>query len=429
MTTGYREESSLAHVPDVASAEPKAAGDRPWIFGLLIAPSAVVANGVIQGGVLSYLLTQEGMKIDVAAHWLSILALPTSLYFLYSPLTDFLVKRRTWVLLGSLCSAVLMLLAFREHSLAAAAPLRLILLSGAVTQLVVASCGGIMGTLHSEGSRKAASSFYQAGSMAFGALSTWVLIRESSRVSMVSLGWITAAMIGLPGLFALLAPHQPVVRSSGLLDTLKILGGECKATFLRWAAVPYLVFMLLLAGTGAAIGLLPGIAQAYRISGDQVAWVNGLLGALAIAGGSMVTALVPARWIISRVALAFYITNALVLAGMAFGPMRPWNYFVGTILYLFTTGCCYSASTAVLLEFMGASGKSGSGRYSVINGLLNLPILLMISLDGWGAAKWGARGLPATEGVLALATSVPMLLYILARPLKPTVIETAQVES
>jgi len=156
--------------------------DRPWIFGLLIAPSAVLANGIVQGGVLVYLLTQQGMKIDVASHWLTILALPTSLYFLYSPLTDFLLKRRTWLIVGSLCAAALMLLAFQQKTIAAPSPLRLIVLAGCLSQLVVASCGGMMGTLHSDRSRKAASSFYQAGGMTFGALATWLLIRESSRV-------------------------------------------------------------------------------------------------------------------------------------------------------------------------------------------------------------------------------------------------------
>jgi PAT family beta-lactamase induction signal transducer AmpG len=418
-------------LPDALPSVPgdaKARGDRPWIFGLLIAPSAVVANGIIQGGVLGYLLTQHGMKIDVAAHWLSILALPTSLYFLYSPFTDFLLKRRTWLMLGSLCAAVLMLLAFRQQSIAEPTPLRLILLSGCLTQLVFASCGGMMGPLRSDKSRHTACGFFQAGSMAFGALATWLLIRESSRVPAASLGWMAAAMIGLPGIFAIFAPHQPVVLSSGFLQTLKILGSECKATFLRRDAVPYLMYLLLPAGTGAAIGLLPSIAQSYGIDSDQIAWMNGLMGALAIAAGSMVTALLPTRWGISRPALVVYILNALVLAGMAFGPMRPWNYFSATILYLFTTGCCYSTSTAMSLEFLGDSGKSGSGRFSVINGMINVPVLLMISVDGWGAARWGARGLPAIECVAALATSIPMLIFICLRPLRPTVIETAQLE-
>jgi PAT family beta-lactamase induction signal transducer AmpG len=383
----------------------------------------------VQGGVLGYLLTQQGMKINVASHWISILALPTSLYFLYSPLTDFLLKRTTWLMVGSLCAAVLMLLAFSQRTLAAPAPLRLILLSGCFVQLVVASCGGMMGTLRSAGSRKTASSFYQAGSMAFGALATWLLIRESSRLSSATLGWMAAAFIGLPSLFALLAPPQPIVETSGLGQTLRILRDECKATFLRLDAIPYLIFLLLPAGTGAAIGLLPGIAKSFSVGGDDVAWMNGLLGAVAIAAGSMMTALVPPRWRIFRVALVIYIVNALFLGAMAFGPLRPWNYFTGVILYLFTTGCCYSLSTAVALEFLGASGKSGSGRYSVINSLVNIPVLIMISVDGWGAARWGARGLPAAECLFALAAAIPMLLYALLRPVHPTVIETPQIEA
>ena len=400
--------------------------DRPWIFGLLIAPSAVVANGVIQGGVLTFLLTKQGMKIDAASHWITLIGLPTTLYFLYSPLTDFLVKRRTWLIFASFIAAALMFAAFRQPTLAESRALWLIFASGCISQLIVSSCGGMMGTLHTDRAKHTASGFYQAGSMAFGALATWLLIRESSRVALVALGWMAAVSIALPSLFALLAPPQPELRTDGFLATLQVLGRECRATFARWDAAPYLLFMLLPAGTGAAIGLLPGIAQNYGISGDQVAWMNGLLGALAIAAGSMITPLVPSRWPITRVALAVYIANALLLIAMACGPVRSWNYLAGTIAYLFTTGCCYSCGTAVLLEFLGASGKSGSGRYSVMNGLLNVPVLTMISVDGWAAARWGARGLPAIEGAAALATCVPMLIYVCMRPPRRTVIDTEE---
>jgi hypothetical protein len=142
----------------------------------------------------------------------------------------------------------------------------------------------------------------------------------------------------------------------------------------------------------------------------------------------MVTAVLPPKWPNPRVALVVFFVNGLFLAAMAVGPMQQWNYFAGTILYLFTTGCCYSLGTAVMLEFMGASGKSGSGRYSVINGLANVSVLLMISVDGWGAARWGARGLPAIECVAALATCIPMLIYVSLHPLRPTVIHTPLLE-
>src|SRR6202042_2621544 len=71
--------------------------ERPWIFGFLIAPSAVVANGVVQGGVLAYLLSRQGIGSGDQSKLIDLLALPTMLYFVWSPITDFLVRRRTWL--------------------------------------------------------------------------------------------------------------------------------------------------------------------------------------------------------------------------------------------------------------------------------------------------------------------------------------------
>jgi len=91
--------------------------ERPWIYGLLVAPSAVVANGVIQGGVLAYLLSRHGVGSGGQSHMIFLLALPTSLYFLWSPITDFFVRRRSWLLGGGLSAAALMGLAFQQKNL------------------------------------------------------------------------------------------------------------------------------------------------------------------------------------------------------------------------------------------------------------------------------------------------------------------------
>ena len=41
---------------------PAGGRSRPWLFALLIAPSAVLMNGVIQGGVLGYMGRQQGIS-------------------------------------------------------------------------------------------------------------------------------------------------------------------------------------------------------------------------------------------------------------------------------------------------------------------------------------------------------------------------------
>src|ERR1039457_2566696 len=172
--------------------------DRPWLFAFLIAPSAVVANGVIQGGVVAYLLSVKGVGSGRQSRLIFLLSLPTWLYFLWIPITDFFIRRRTWALLGGMLAAVSMAFAFHVGNLASALSLTVMLLSACCSQLVVSSCGGMMGAMPSERNRRVASSFYQAGGMGFGALAAWVLIWLSSRTGRDELGLTAGLLIVLP---------------------------------------------------------------------------------------------------------------------------------------------------------------------------------------------------------------------------------------
>jgi Na+/melibiose symporter-like transporter len=407
-------EAVLTAAPPRESSTPERA-ERGWVFGFLIAPSAVVANGVIQGGVLAFLLSQQGIGSKVQSHLIGLLALPTMLYFLWSPITDFFMKRRTWLLVGSILAAVLMALGFHQQDLSSRSALVLILISACLSQLVVSSCGGMMGALHSERSKRVAGSFYQAGSMGLGALSVSVLIGLSSRVSRDALGLAAAALIALPALFALAAPQQDEIRTDSFGNTMRTVWLEFKITFLRWEAIPYTLCMLFPIATGAIVGLIPGVAKNYGVNGDHVAWVNGLVGGLLTAVGSLVGATLPARISAPVIYLSVGIVNAATLAVLWLGPMTPATYYLGVMLYLFTVGTAYALFTAVVLEFLGNSGKSGCGRYSIINSLGNIPVLYMIVVDGWGADRWGARALSGTEGVVGGLGAALLLSYFLLR--------------
>src|SRR5580704_4958417 len=129
---------------------------RPWLYSLMIAPSAVLMNGVVQGGVLAYILSQRGVGSKGQSHLIYLLALPTSLYFLWSPITDFFVRRRTWLLLGGVSGGALMALGLTEKNLQSTSAVLLMLLGACCSQLVVSSCGGMMGTVHSVQARRTA---------------------------------------------------------------------------------------------------------------------------------------------------------------------------------------------------------------------------------------------------------------------------------
>jgi MFS transporter, PAT family, beta-lactamase induction signal transducer AmpG len=221
-------------------------------------------------------------------------------------------------------------------------------------------------------------------------------------------------MIILPSLLAFAAPAQPPADGRSFGETLRHIGSEFRATFLRWEAIPYTLLVTAPFCSGALIGLLPGLAVDYGVSGRQVAWINGVGGALLTAAGAYCASLIPVR---IRASIAFPISglvNAATAAVLAFGAQRPAVYFTGTVLFLFTIGVGYALFTGVVLEFLGGSGKSGSARYAIINSLGNLPVVYMSALDGQAYAHWGPRATPAAETVLGASGAVLLLAYSLA---------------
>ena len=80
------------------TSTPAETPERPWVFGLLVAPIAVLVNGII-AGCLSLLLRQRGISSARQGEIISLLTIPTFIYFLWSPITDFWIRRRSpWLI-------------------------------------------------------------------------------------------------------------------------------------------------------------------------------------------------------------------------------------------------------------------------------------------------------------------------------------------
>ncbi len=382
--------------------------ESPWLFSLLIAPDAVISLGLV-GGALTFLLRNEGVDPGRAASISALIALPHAIYFLWGPITDFWMRRRTWLIVAAAVATATLLAAFQQRTLATGWAISLLFASACVGVIVPAACGGMMGTLRSEVDRRRASSAYQSGSLAIGAVAVFLLVSFGSRFSLGRLGWMVAAMILLPSLFALAAPAQSMISEHTPRETAARIWSEFKSTFWRWEALPYAILVASPCSSGAMIGLLPELARDYGVNGAQVAWVNGLVGALLETAGALSASLIPVR---VRAPIAFMVAglvNAATLALLSLGPQRPVIYFASTVLYLFTIGAGYALFTGVALEFLGGSGKSGSSRYAIINSLGNIPVVYMTWLDGRGYAHWGPRGMPAADALVS-AVSIALLL-------------------
>lgn len=389
--------------------------NRPWLTAFLIAPAAVIAIGLVNGA-LSYLLRHEGIDPGNSSKIVSVLALPHTFFFLWTPITDFWLSRRNWLIASAAAAAAAIVLAFHQPMLGSAMGTRLIFLGFCLGMLVVSSCGGIMGTLAGDQSRRRASSFYQIGSLVFGGLAVFLLVRLSGRWPLAALGWMLAALIFLPAVTALAVPSSEPSSSESGRTTAAHIWVEFKATFLRKEAIPYILLIVFPMCSGSMIGLLPGLAADYGVSANQVAWMNGIAGALLTAAGSFSASLIPVRVRAPIAYLLAGLVNAASLILLALGPTRPLTYFAGTVLFLFTIGAGYALFTGVVLEFLGDSGKSGAARYSLINSLGNLPVAYMAYVDGLGYHRWGVHAVPATDAVVsAVAAALLLAVFLLRR--------------
>jgi PAT family beta-lactamase induction signal transducer AmpG len=379
----------------------------PWLFALLSVPHAVVMGGV-SGTLLSFLLRQQGVAPHAIANQRALLLLPGSLFFLWSPLTDFLLRRKTWLVLSTAASSVTVMLALESRSYASKSAVTLLWTSSCLILLAYASIGGLVALLMRPEQKTRVGCFLQAGNLAGVAFSGGGLLLLAAHVSEAMLALAAGALTFLPALPALSFDEPPAAkRGKSLVEEMVVMGQEFKKTFLRLSALPAVLLLVSPLGSGGAIGILSSVAKDYGVSGNQVAWTNGLVGGVLTFAGAIAMALMPANFDIRMAYVLTGLLNAGVLGVFCFGTPRPWMYIVGSSLFLFTVGACWAMYSALVLKIVGAPGRSGCGRYAMAVSLANLPAAYMAAVDGWGAKWFGPKGLPgmdmAVSGVASLA--------------------------
>src|SRR5260370_16536625 len=84
-------------------------GPAPWVFGIANLPYGVYSGFI--GTAMPYLLRNAGLTVDRIADISAMTLAPAIWYFLWSPLVDVGLRRRSWLILMSALSAGCMLAA------------------------------------------------------------------------------------------------------------------------------------------------------------------------------------------------------------------------------------------------------------------------------------------------------------------------------
>jgi MFS transporter, PAT family, beta-lactamase induction signal transducer AmpG len=385
----------------------------PWVFGVLILPLGMYIGFIWTA--LPFLLSKAGIPVEGISRIAAILQIPPLLMFLWTPVVDVKLRRRTWLVLAAVSSSICVFFACpligpSHFNLLTA----LLFLGGAVLALVFTSCGGLMATMLSPSRQAKAAAWNQAGNFGGGVLGAAVVLWLAQRVPLHVVGLAMATLMLLPALSAFTISEPPPVASHWFRGRFREMGRECLAVMRsprrRWS-----VLLLIAPGcTCAAQPLLPALASHYGVDANGVLWINGVAGGTVLAAGSLLGLLVPGEWDRRLTYAGAGFTNALS-AIILLPANRPSFYLAGTLMYLLTAGFCNARYVALALDVVGPDISDASTWFGALVAIGNIPIVSMIWLEGRMFHHFGAHGLLWTDAAGNLLVFAVVVTVFLSR--------------
>jgi len=303
------------------------------------------------------------------------------------------LRRGTWLVLASIVSAGCLAMAMPLIATRFLTVVTVLLLAGMTINVMVSSAqGGMMVATLSRSGQAQASAWTQAGNLGGGALGAGISMWLLARTPMAAAISATAAMMALPSLAALTVEESLPAQTAGFRDHLWKVGKELITVFHSRRTVWGLLLLASPVSSGAALNLLPAVASHYGVGAQGVMWVNGMAGGLVLALGSLLATLVPGEWDRRLTYAGAGLLNGLATLTLMAGDQSS-VYFVGTVLYLVTTGFGYARFTALVMDVLGHGEHGVSTRYSLFLAAGNLPIAYVLWLDGQGFRRFGTHGL------------------------------------
>lgn len=386
----------------------------PWLFVLMPVTYGVFA-GYTQTA-LPWLLRHMGYPVDGIGAIVALILSPMAFYFMSSPLLDFGMRRRTWMLLVSGLAGVLLaaaILMLGSNMVLA----KWLLFAGFDCALLSSSCGGTLIALtQNEHGKAKAAAWLQGGALAAQALGGAVLLYCSKHLTVPVLAIVAALVVALPSLVALTVPEPPLRSDfSKLREKCLSMGREIRATLFSLKNLPGLLLLVSPVGTGAAQSLFAAMAQDYHVGVGGVLMLNGMLGAVLNMAGASVAILVPARWDRRICYAAAGLASACAGIFLTFAPLTPPMYYVGVAAYIFTAGICWGFFLGVVMVTMGEAGISAGSRYAILVSLGDLPIVYMTVVEAHSYGIFGTRGVPGADAVGNLLVAAGMACWLMVR--------------
>ncbi|HEV2533138.1 hypothetical protein, partial [Phenylobacterium sp.] len=118
-------------------------------------------------------------------------------------------------------------------------------------------------------------------------------------------------------------------------------------------------------------------------------------------GGCIVGGYVCDRMDRKQAYLLFGLVMAASSLAMAFGPRTPITFLLFATAYNIAVGLSYAAYSAVTLEAIGRG--AAATKFNLISSISNVPLLVVVLVDGWAQSRWGSSGMLVGETIIGVA--------------------------
>jgi MFS family permease len=367
---------------------------------------------------VAYLLTEAGVSVGDVAGLIAISFIPHTWKFLWAPVADTTLGRKTWYLIACVLSAVGFWAtgAFPATKASLAALTVVVVVANVAVTFLGMSVESLMAYEAPDDEKGRAGGWFQAGNLGGAGLGGGVGLWLAQNLAAP---WMAGVVLGLVCLLCCtalvfieepMASHRRENLGKSLFHVVIDLWNTAKS---RMGAIA-LILCFLPVGSGAAGGLWSAVAGDWKASADTVALVTGVIGGLVSAVGCVI-----GGWLCDRMnrkgAYALYgVLQALCAVVMAIAPRSETTYVMFTMIYAFITGLTYAGFSAFVLEAMGLG--AAATKFSLFASLSNMPIAYMTSVDGWAYGRWGAAGMLFAEAVMGAVGLVLFLGVLVVLP-------------
>ena len=374
----------------------------PAVYLVLMLPFGVMGGYLTVA--VAYQLSHAGLSVEAIAALIAASYIPHTWKFLWAPIADTTLKRKTWYLLGAVVSAVGIWATGAVPAEARFVPLlyAVVIVSNLAVTFLAMSVESLMVYGTPPGQQGRAAGWFQAGNLGGyglgGGAGLWMAERLPEP-------WIAGTVLAVASALCCVAllfvSEPPSMLRTG--SQRQRLGAVLKDLWIVTRSRPgYLALLIcfLPIGSGAASNLWSAVADDWHASADTVALVTGALSGVVSAAGCLAGGYLADR-IDRKTAYALYgLVMAVCAAAMAVAPRTEPMFVAFTTAYAFIQGLSYAGFSAVVMEAIGLG--AAATKYTLYASLSNMPIMYVTLIDGAAHTRWGSSGMLYTEAMIGI---------------------------